>query len=140
MSELKARDRNVLSTPYKTSAKGACFARIALLRAAPASPLLMMFTLALFACSNAWMTVSVAAKESCVITFNVWGPVGCCPEHEAASRLTSTKARIFFMGFLELDLNLHCFRPPAMDHEQQAGRNTDLRCRLQHFVADAAGP
>src|SRR5512146_2056514 len=110
---------------------------MALLSAAPASPLLMMLTLALLACSKALMTVSVAANESWVITFRVCGPAGCCDEQDASSRLISRKARMVFM--VSFELLLHRWQPPAVDHEQQAGRDTDVRFRLQHFIADAAG-
>src|SRR5262245_26343091 len=70
MPASSARDRNVLSTPYITSASGASLARMALLTIDPASPDFRMFTVTPLACSKAALTSSDIAKESCVITVN----------------------------------------------------------------------
>ena len=68
MPASSARERNVLSTPYMTSASGASLARMAWLTIAPASPDLSMFSVTLFCCSNAALTSSVIANASWVIT------------------------------------------------------------------------
>src|SRR6188508_1540550 len=84
MPASSARERNVLSTPYITSASGASLARIALLTIAPASPDMRMSTVTPLACSKAALTSSETAKESWVMTVNwvtagLGEPVGGCP-------------------------------------------------------------
>src|SRR3954452_944581 len=70
-----ARDRNVLSTPYITSASGASLARMALLTISPASPDRRMFSETLFCCSKAALTASDMANASCVMTVS-WPTAG----------------------------------------------------------------
>src|SRR5688500_15337761 len=76
MSASSARDRNVLSTPYRTSASGTSLVRIALLTISPASPPSRISTVTPFAASNMSTTVSEIANESWEITTSLLGGAG----------------------------------------------------------------
>src|SRR5574340_509636 len=133
ISASRARVRKVLSTPKKTSANGALRERIALLSAAPASPLLTNATDTSLAASNAWTTVLESEKESWVMTVSV---SGCAV---LGAQAPSARMNVRIRRFIATSHSgSGSARPTPMDDKKQTGLNADLCGRAGHLIADAA--